>query len=173
MHTPCTLSLFNFDYTPHRAKQLVGRVIPKNQTTLTLSTCQLLAETPGCPESPPSSGRSPSGALTPTDRLQKVKAYIKLRSRKVTTCLRLISPPKTGITTASPPWFTFSLYTINPHWRCRVWLRAYHAKRSRHQAGNPGIAAKQITNSDCTREGLYKYSAFTLSRMTLQNNSLI
>lgn len=50
----------------------------------------------GCPQNPPSSGTSPSGALAPTGRLQKVKAYIRVRSREVTTCLWLISPPQNG-----------------------------------------------------------------------------
>lgn len=42
MHTPCTLFVFNFDYTLQGAKQLVERVIPKNKTMLTLSTINRL-----------------------------------------------------------------------------------------------------------------------------------
>lgn len=125
---PLHFICMGWDWTLHGARQLGGKVTPKNNTMFSLPTFQSLQRL-GVLQSPLPSGCS-LGALMPRGSLQKGKAHMKIRSREVMTCLWLISAPKTGISTVSPPWLTFCLCTVNPHSKCRVQLCVYHSKPS-------------------------------------------
>lgn len=65
-----------WDWTLYGAKQLGGKVTPKNNTMFSLPAFQRLQRV-GIPWSPPPSGHS-LGALMPMESLQKEKAHIKI-----------------------------------------------------------------------------------------------
>lgn len=160
MHTQCTSVVFNFDYTLHGTKQLVERVIPKNKTTLTLSAYHLLAETRRCPQSPPCSGTSPLCAATPTGRLWKAKAYSKLRS---------YNPINFSLQNGDNNSFSTLVHLLSLYSKSPLTVLSLLVCVLRQTQETPETADwNPDCTSGCTREG-----AFTLSRMTWQNNSLI
>lgn len=120
MHTPCTSSIWAGIGLSKELGSLEERSLPR------ITPCSLCPHSRACRYSGSLGAPRPLVALwvlwCRQGACKRGKLHMKIRSREVITCLWLISAPKPGISTVSPPWLKFCLCTINPHLKCRVQL---------------------------------------------------